>query len=69
MISYEEKLYLINLKLDFWAERLQESNNSIQGLDDLGNESKIEGNFLDIDRCSKIIEALIQEKQTLTNQG
>ena len=69
MISYEDKLYLINLKLDFWAERLKQSNNSIQLLNDLGNRSKIEGNFLDIDRYTRIIEALEEEKKTLTNQG
>ena len=68
MINNEDKLYLINLKLNFWAERLKESNNSIQVLDDLGNQSKIDGNLLDIDRYTKIIEDLRQEKKALTNQ-
>ena len=68
MINNQDKLYLINLKLDFWAERLKESNNSIQVLDDLGNQSKIDGNLLDIDRYTKIIEDLRQEKGALTNQ-
>lgn len=69
MISNEEKLYLINLKLNFWAERLQQSNNSIQLLNDLGNQSKTKGNLLDIDRYIRIIKALEEEKQALTNQG
>ena len=69
MISNEEKLYLINLKLDFWAERLQESNIAKQALNILGDQGKIEENIIDIDNYARIIEALSQEKITLTNQG
>ena len=69
MISNEDKLYLINLKLDFWAERLQESNMAKQALKILGNQGKIEENIIDIDNYARIIEALSQEKITLTNQG
>ena len=43
MINDQDKLYLINLKLDFWRERLQENNNAVLSLNDLGNQSKIEG--------------------------
>ena len=68
-INNQEKLYLINLKLDFWRERLQDSNNAISILNDLGNQSKIDSNLLDIDRYTKIIEALDKELQSLTNQG
>jgi|LakMenEpi03Aug12_release.lakeMendotaPanAssembly.Ray.scaffolds.fasta_scaffold4178584_2 hypothetical protein len=69
MISNQDKLYLINLKLDFWGQRLQESKDAILPLNNLGNQLKIEGNLVDIDRYNKIIEGLIQEKEALTNQG
>ena len=69
MMNNQEKIYLINLKLNFWRERLQDSNNAILPLNDLGNQSKIDGNLTDIDKYTKIIEALEQEKEALTNQG
>ena len=69
MINDQDKLYLINLKLDFWRERLQENNNAVLSLNDLGNQSKIEDTLLDIDRYTKIIQALEAEKEALTNQG
>jgi hypothetical protein len=69
MINDQDKLCLINLKLDFWRERLQENNNAVLSLNDLGNQSKIEGTVLDIDRYTKIIQALEAEKEALTNQG
>lgn len=69
MISNQDKIYLINLKLDFWGQRLQESRDAILPLNNLGNQLKIEGNLVDIDRYSKIIEELRQEKEALTNQG
>jgi hypothetical protein len=68
MISSQDKLYLINLKLDFWGQRLQESKDAILPLNNLGNQLKIEGNLVDIDRYNKIIEGLRQEKEALTNQ-
>ena len=68
MINDQDKLYLINLKLDFWRERLQENNNAVLSLNDLGNQSKIEDTLLDIDRYTKIIQALEAEKEALTNQ-
>ena len=69
MINDQDKLYLINLKLDFWRERLQENNNAVLSLNDLGNQSKIEDTLLDIDRYTKILQDLEQEKEALTNQG
>jgi hypothetical protein len=69
MISNQDKIYLINLKLDFWGQRLQESKDAILPLNNLGNQLKIEGNLVDIDRYNKIIEGLRQEKEALTNQG
>ena len=69
MITNEEKLYLVNLKLDFWQDRLQESNNAIPILNNLGNQIKIDSNLLDIDNYSRVILALEQEKTALTNHG
>lgn len=68
MINYEDKIYLINLKIDFWTQRLEESRNAIDILKDLGNQVKIDSNSLDIDNYSKVILALEQEKMSLTNQ-
>lgn len=68
MINYEDKIYLINLKIDFWRQRLEESRNAIGILKDLGNQVKIDSNLLDIDNYSKITLALEQEKMSLTNQ-
>jgi len=68
MINNKEKLDLVNLKLSFWQERLQESNNAIPTLNNLGNQIKIDSNLLDIDNYSKVILALEQEKTALTNQ-
>lgn len=69
MITNDDKMYLIDLKIDFWEQRLQESNSSIPVLNDLGHQAKIESNLLDIDNYARIIEALNKEKNTLTNQG
>ena len=69
MITNEEKLYLVNLKLAFWQDRLQESNNAIPILNNLGNQIKIDSNLLDIDNYSRVILALEQEKMALTNHG
>lgn len=69
MIINEEKLSIVNLKLSFWRQRLEESNNAILTLNNLGDQFKIDGNALDIEKYSKIIEALEAEKKALTNQG
>jgi hypothetical protein len=69
MINNEEKLQLINLKISFWTERLEESNNAILTLNTLRDQFKIDGNALDIEKYSKIIEVLEKEKEALTNQG
>lgn len=65
----EEKLHLINLKLDFWKARLQESLGYVESLNNLGNQFKIDGNASDIEKYGKIIEFLEIEKESLTNQG
>lgn len=69
MINEEEKIYLINLKLNFWKERLLESNQAAPLLDELGDQVKINSNVSDIDKYTKIIESLEIEKEALTNQG
>jgi len=48
MITNIEKLELVNLKLSFWQERLEESNSYIPLLEELGNQDKIASNALDI---------------------
>ena len=67
-MTNEEKIDLIQLRLDFWTARLQESLAAINMLNDLGNQLKIDSNSLDIDKYNRFIQALEQEKITLTNQ-
>lgn len=67
-MTNEEKIDLIQLRLDFWTARLQESLDAIDMLNDLGNQLKIDSNSLDIDKYNRFIQALEQEKITLTNQ-
>lgn len=67
-MTNEEKIDLIQLRLDFWTTRLQESLAAINMLNDLGNQLKIDSNSLDIDKYNRFIQALEQEKITLTNQ-
>ena len=69
MMNNEEKLYLINLKLDFWRERLQESTDSMAMLNSLGNQVKIDSTLSNITNYTSAIEALEQEKLSLTIQG
>ncbi len=58
MLSNRDKLELVNLKLSFWQERLEESNSSIPMLQELGNQDKIASNVLDIQDYAIKIEVL-----------
>jgi hypothetical protein len=58
MITKEDKVYLINYKIDFWRERLQESNNSVGTLESHGDQIKIDMNNQDIIDYSNIIMSL-----------
>ena len=58
MLSNRDKLELVNLKLSFWQERLEESNSSIPRLQELGNQDKIASNVLDIQDYAIKIEVL-----------
>lgn len=69
MIMDNDKINLIQLKIDFFNDRLNESIEYKPMLEALGNELKIEGNNQDIINYTKIIELLNIEKETLTNQG
>lgn len=69
MITNTEKIELVQLKINFWTERLQESLAAVEVLNGIGNQFKIDGNNSDIDKYNKFIQALEQEKQALTNQG
>jgi penicillin-binding protein-related factor A (putative recombinase) len=58
MIAKEDKIYLINYKIDFWRERLQESINSVSFLENHGDQIKIDMNNQDIIDYSNIIMSL-----------
>lgn len=58
MITKEDKVYLINYKIDFWRERLQESINSVGPLESHGDQIKIDMNNQDIIDYSNIIMSL-----------
>ena len=66
MTIHEDKLYLINLKLDFWRQRLKESVEAIDFLNELGNQVKIDDNMLYINNCEKIILSFENELSRLT---
>ena len=67
MITNIEKLELVNLKLSFWQERLQESSGSISMLEELGSQDKIESNALDIQDYARKVEILEGIKNELEN--
>ena len=67
MITNKEKLELVNLKLSFWQERLQESNSSIPLLEELGRADKIASNALDIQDYARKVEILEGIKTELEN--
>lgn len=58
MITKEDKVYLINYKLDFWRERLQESIESSGFLESHGDQVKIDMNNQDITDYTNIINSL-----------
>lgn len=58
MITKEDKVYLINYKLDFWRQRLQESIDAASFLENNGNRVKIDMNNQDITDYSNMITSL-----------
>jgi hypothetical protein len=69
MLSNNEKIEILTLRLSFYKDRLSESMGSIIALENLGNEIKIQMNQEDINKYSLFIDLLTHELQTLTNQG
>ena len=67
MITNRDKLELVNLKLSFWQERLQESNSFTPLLEELGREDKIASNALDIQDYARKVEILEGIKAELEN--
>jgi hypothetical protein len=69
MLSDQEKIEFLTLKLSFYRDRLSESIGSIATLENLGNEIKIQMNQEDINKYNLFIDLLTNELQALTNQG
>ncbi len=69
MLSDQEKIEFLTLKLSFYRDRLSESIGSISTLENLGNEIKIQMNQEDINKYNLFIDLLTNELQALTNQG
>ena len=67
IITNKEKLEVVNLKLSFWQERLQESINSIPLLAELGKEDKIASNALDIQEYTRKVGILEGIRTELEN--
>ena len=58
MITIEEKISLINMKIEFWRSRLQESISSLEPLEIQGDPIKITMNNQDITDHTNIINSL-----------
>ena len=69
MLSDQEKIEFLTLRLSFYRDRLSESIGSISTLESLGNEIKIQMNQEDINKYNLFIDLLTNELQALTNQG
>jgi hypothetical protein len=69
MLSDQEKIEFLTLRLSFYRDRLSESIGSISTLENLGNEIKIQMNQEDINKYNLFINLLTNELQALTNQG
>jgi hypothetical protein len=69
MLSDQEKIEFLTLKLSFYRDRLSESIGTISTLENLGNEIKIQMNQEDINKYNLFIDLLTNELQALTNQG
>jgi len=69
MLSDQEKIEFLTLKLSFYRDRLSESIGSIATLENLGKEIKIQMNQEDINKYNLFIDLLTNELQALTNQG
>jgi archaellum component FlaC len=61
------ELYLINLKIEFWKERIKEISRDLIVLNSIGNQDKIDqalSNLLDYENIVKALESKIE---ALTN--
>lgn len=58
MITIEDKISLINMKIEFWRSRLQESISSLEPLEIQGDPIKITMNNQDITDYTNIINSL-----------
>jgi hypothetical protein len=65
-LSIEEKLILINHKLQFWNERLNESLEAIDFLKNYKNQLKIDMNSQSIEDIKAIVKALQKELDNIS---
>jgi hypothetical protein len=68
MLSNNEKIEFLKLKLDFYKDRLQESLSCVDHLEESNNQLKIEINESDIIKYENYIINLENEIKYLTNQ-
>lgn len=69
MLSNNEKIDFLNLKLDFYKSRLEESLGYVESLEAIGDSIKIEMNQKDIEEYGIYISVIENEIISLTNEG
>jgi archaellum component FlaC len=61
------KFYLINLKIDFWKERIEEISRDLIVLNSIGNQDKIDQALSNLRDYENIVKALESKIESLTN--
>ncbi len=67
-MNIADKIAILDLKINFYKDRLLESQNAVTFLATLNNQEKIDMNQKDILNYSNIIKAFENEKSLLTIQ-
>jgi archaellum component FlaC len=61
------ELYLINLKIEFWKERIKEISRDLIVLNSIGNQDKIDQSLSNLLDYENIVKALESKIEALTN--
>lgn len=64
---HNSELYLINLKIEFWKERIKEISRDLIVLNSIGNQDKIDQALSNLRDYENIVKALESKIEALTN--
>jgi archaellum component FlaC len=64
---HNSEFYLINLKIDFWKERIEEISRDLIVLNSIGNQDKIDQALSNLRDYENIVKALESKIEALTN--